>query len=169
MNRLIARGWVLREPGLQGKYYPATKEHRGMSAKAEILGEVVASRILVNNDFQMQSPFFKRSDQKIENALFEFSNKIGAVITYLLIQSMNPCNGIGEDTKNAIEKDLNIEIWIDDVLTSLRSALLPCIKENLVYFWKVLVKVAGILMVQLMEKKILKHFPDIFLTDLNLN
>ena len=131
MGRLIDRGWVIRGPGLQGKYYPATKEHRGMSVKAEILGEVIASRILLNDDFSIHSPFFKRSDQKIENGLFEFSNKIGAVITYLLIQAMNPRNGIGGNTKNAVEKDLNIETWIDDVLSCLRPALLPCIKQNL--------------------------------------
>lgn len=129
MNRLIARGLVVRGPGLQGKYYPATKEHRKTSISAEILGEVIASTILYDIDLKIKSPLFRRSEQEIENALFEFSNKVGAIITYLLIQSMNPLKFSG-NTKNSVESDLNVETWIDDVITTLRPALLPSIKEH---------------------------------------
>jgi hypothetical protein len=62
--------------------------------------------------------------------LFQFSNKVGAIITYLLIQSMNPLNKFSSNTKNLVESDLNVEAWIDDVITTLRPALLPTIKEH---------------------------------------
>jgi hypothetical protein len=58
-----------------------------------------------------------------------FSNKIGAITTYLLIQSMNPSNKImGNDTKNDEEKDLNVERWVDDAISSLRPMFLPLFK-----------------------------------------
>lgn len=130
MNRLIARGLVVRGRGLQGKYYPAIKEHRETSISAEVLGEILVSTILDKNDLKIKSPFFKKSEQEIENALFEFSNKVGAIITYLLIQSMNPFNKISGNTKNSVERDLNVETWFDDVITTLRPALLQSIKEH---------------------------------------
>src|SRR5215208_6341383 len=102
MSRLVARGWVVRRPGLQGKYYLGTKEHRETSVSAETLGEEIVARILADNDFSIKSPFFRRSEQEIENALFGFSNKVGATITYLLIQSMNPLNKISGNTKNSV-------------------------------------------------------------------
>ena len=130
MSRLIDRGLVVRGSGLQGKYYPAVKEHRETSISAEVLGEVLASTILNDNELKIKSPFFRRSEQGIENALFIFSNKVGAVITYLLIQSMNPLNRISSNTENSVERDLNVETWIDDVITTLRPALLQSIKEH---------------------------------------
>ena len=81
---------------------------------AEILGQVLASTILDDIDLRIKSPFFRRNEQ-IENALFEFSNKVGAIITYILIQAMNPLNKFSDNTKNPVEGDLNVETWIDDV------------------------------------------------------
>jgi hypothetical protein len=43
---------------------------------------------------------------------------------------MNPLNKISGNTKNSIERDLNVETWIDDVITTLRPALLQSIKEH---------------------------------------
>ena len=58
-----------------------------------------------------------------------FSNKLGAIITYLIIQAMNPFNRIMGDTKNDEQKDLNVQRWIDDAMSSLRPALLPLFKD----------------------------------------
>ena len=82
---------------------------------AEILGQVLASTILDDIDLRIKSPFFRRNEQEIEYALFEFSNKVGAIITYILIQAMNPLNKFSDNTKNPVEGDLNVETWIDDV------------------------------------------------------
>jgi predicted transcriptional regulator len=130
MSRLITRGLVVRGSGLRGKYYPAIKEHRQTSMSAEILGQVLASTILDDIDLKIKSPLFRRSEQEIENALFDFSNKVGAIVTYILIQAMNPLNEFSGNTKNSIGRDLNVETWIDDVITTLRPALLQCIKEH---------------------------------------
>ncbi|HET7284950.1 MAG TPA: hypothetical protein VFI70_09720 [Nitrososphaeraceae archaeon] len=84
--------------------------------------------ILADKDFH--SPFLRNmvTDKSLEYSLVMFSSKIGAIITYLLIQSMNPDNKIMGDTKNDEEKDLNVQRWIDDAISSLRPILLPVFK-----------------------------------------
>ncbi len=131
MKRLIRKGLIKRGKGKQGKYYPATKNYRGPTIAADLLGKGLASVILANEDFPVDSPFFKLTDTETapEKALFIFSQKVGAIVTYLLIQSMNPDNNITYDAKNDEEKDLNVERWIDDAVSSLRHFLLPIFKE----------------------------------------
>jgi predicted transcriptional regulator len=36
MKRLRNRGFVTREKGLRGRYYPTTREHRGTSISADV-------------------------------------------------------------------------------------------------------------------------------------
>ena len=131
MKRLTSKGLVKREKGKQGKYYPTTKGNRGTSITADIFSKAAAGMILANEDFPVDSPFLRNivTDSTLEDAVFKFSNKIGAIITYFLIQSMNPSNKIMGDTKNDEEKDLNVQRWIDDAISSLRSVLLPLFKE----------------------------------------
>jgi hypothetical protein len=130
MKRLMKKRLVLRGRGKQGKYFPANKDYRATTMTAELFSKACAARILHNSDFAIRSHFFKvlESDE-LENALFTFSNKIGAIITYLLIQSMNPSNKFMGDTKHDEEKDLEIERWVDDAISSLRPILLPEFKE----------------------------------------
>jgi predicted transcriptional regulator len=131
MKRLRRKGLVKREKGKQGKYYPTTKGNRGTSITADIFSKAAAGMILANKDFPMDSPFLRNivTDNTLEDALFRFSNKIGAIITYFLIQSMNPANKIMGNTKNDEEKDLNVRRWIDDAISSLQPVLLRLFKE----------------------------------------
>jgi predicted transcriptional regulator len=131
MKRLTSKGLVKRGKGKQGKYHPTTKGNRGTSITADIFSKAAAGMILADKDFPIDSPFLRNivTDSTLEDALFKFSNKIGAIITYFLIQSMNPANKIMGDTKNDEEKDLNVQRWIDDAISSLRSVLLPLFKE----------------------------------------
>jgi len=131
MKRLRSKGLIKRGEGKQGKYYPTTKGNRGTSITADIFSKAAAAMILAE-DFRIDSPFFRDiiTNNTLEYALFKFSNKIGGIITYLLIHSMDPANKImGNDTKNGEEKDLNVQRWIDDALSSLRPVLLPVFKE----------------------------------------
>jgi predicted transcriptional regulator len=111
MRRLIMKGVVVRSSGKQGKYYPSTKENRdtlGLYFKNEIIDDV--------------SP--------LDHALLMFSNGIGAIITYLLIQSMNPSFDIpGRDAKSDKEKDINVNSWFTDAISALRGILLPLFKQ----------------------------------------
>jgi predicted transcriptional regulator len=133
MRRLMSKGLVKRGKGKQGRYFPATKKHRGTVLTADLFGKAATGLILANTDFPVDSPFFRNinivTDKPLEYALVMFSTKLGAIITYLLIQSMNPSNEIFGDTKDNEEKDLNVERWIDDAISSSRPFLLPIFKE----------------------------------------
>lgn len=127
----MSKGLIKRGKGKQGKYYPATKAYRGTTITEDVFSKAAAGLILANEDFPVDSPFFRliESGKALQYALFMFSNKLGAIITYLLIQAMNPSNKITGDTKNDEEKDLNVQRWIDDAMSSLRPALLPLFKD----------------------------------------
>jgi hypothetical protein len=71
------------------------------------------------------------SDTGLQHALFKFSNKVGAIITYLLIQAMSPANRITDDTKSSKEQDLDIQYWMDSTTSSLRLFLLPIFQDML--------------------------------------
>ena len=131
MKRLRSKGLVKRGKGKQGNYYPSTRGNRGTSITADIFSEAAAGMILADKDFPIDSPFLRNmvTDKPFEYALVMFSNKIGSIITYFLIQSMNPDNKIMGDTKNDEEKDLNVQRWIDYAISSLRPVLLPVFKE----------------------------------------
>ena len=135
MERLMTKGLVTRSNGKQGKYYPATKENRDTLATADILGEVVASTILeFYKCFPIDSPFFKNEIlddiSPLDYALLIFSNGIGAIIIYIIIQSMNPSFDIpGRDAKNDQEKDINVNRWFRDAMSALRDILLPLFKQ----------------------------------------
>ncbi len=135
MERLIGKGLIKRGKGKQGRYHPTTKSYREPIISADLFGKGLAGIILGNEDFPVNSPFFKLNDTGTvpEYALFIFSQKIGAIVTYLLIQSMNPSNKITYDAKNDEEKDLNVQRWIDDAISSLRHFLLPIFKDLVVY------------------------------------
>jgi hypothetical protein len=133
MKRLVKKRLVIRRPGKQGKYYPATKDYRSANISAELLGSAAAGRVLLNEDFPVDSPLFTRkmiANEELETDLFIFANKVGAIITYLLIQSMNPSNKITSNIENDEEKDLDVERWVDDATSSLIPVLLVHLKES---------------------------------------
>jgi predicted transcriptional regulator len=143
MKRLKSKNLVTRESGKQGKYYPTTKAHRGISISADLLSDFFVSRILLNERFIVDSPYFKEKItddddySELENALFNFSNKFGGFITYILIEAMNPANSnniIGNTKNTDEENDLIVQSWIDDVISSMRPALLTCLKESVYPF-----------------------------------
>jgi len=132
-KELIAEGIILRGEGRHGKYYPADKEHRGPVMDADILGIGTAGLVLKEENIPLDTPFLKHveSDTALQHALFKFSNKFGAIITYLLIQAMNPANNITYDTKSGEEKDLDIQYWLDSATSSLCLSLLPIFQDML--------------------------------------
>lgn len=134
MKRLMKKGLVKRGKGKQGKYYPSIKRYREPIVAADLFGKAAIERILAEEEFPVDSSFFKNNSNNgpFEYALFKFSNKIGAIITYLLIQSMDPSNKIIEEGKDDEEKDLNVKRWMDDAVSSFLPHLLPIFKELIV-------------------------------------
>ncbi|HJT46886.1 MAG TPA: winged helix-turn-helix domain-containing protein [Nitrososphaeraceae archaeon] len=135
-KELINEGIIIRGEGKQGKYYPADKEHRGPVMDADILGLGAAGLVLQKNEIPLDTPFVKpvEGDTGLQHALFEFSNKVGAIVTYLLIQAMNPENRITDDSKSSKEKDLDIRYWVDSATSSLQQFLLPIFQNMLISY-----------------------------------
>ena len=137
MKRLMMKGLVIRGDGKRGKYYPATKKNRGISVTADIFSGVGAGTILeFDRNFPIDSPYFKSEiiDDKysLENALFMFSNGVGSIITYLLIQSMNQSYNIpGKGAKSDEEKDINVRRWFSDAMSTLGVILLTLFKQDM--------------------------------------
>jgi hypothetical protein len=133
MRRLIIKGLVKRGKGKQGKYFPANKMYRGTILTADLFSKAALGMILTDEDFPVNSPFFTNTlTDKLPEYLLMFSSKVGAIITYLLIHSMDPANKIMGDTKDEEEKDLNVQRWIDDAISCLGPFLLPIFKEQVV-------------------------------------
>jgi B-block binding subunit of TFIIIC len=133
LKRLMRKGLITRGKGKRGKYYPASKKYRGISVTADIFSKAAAAKILANEDFPINSPYIVSGivdNYPLDNALFKFSNGVGAIITYLLIQSLNRSNEIlGRDAKNAKEQDINVNRWFKDGISTLGDLLLALFKE----------------------------------------
>jgi len=98
-----------------------------------VFGTRPLAKILENEDFPINSPYFESGiieNYPLDNTLFKFSNGVGAIITYLIIQSMNRSNEIpGRDAKNAKEQDINVNRWFNDGISTLGTYLLSLFKE----------------------------------------
>jgi hypothetical protein len=137
MRRLIVKGLVIRGRGKRGKYCPASKKYRGMSVTADIFSKAAACTIFEEDrNLPIDSPCFDGriidDNPPLDNALFTFSNGVGAILTYMLVQSMNPSNEIpGRDVMNDEEKDINVYRWFNDRMSSLGDLMLALFKEHI--------------------------------------
>jgi|GEM_PF-3310694 len=134
MKRLKMKGLIIRARGKQGKYHPANRKHRGVSITADIFSKLAAYSIFnIEKDFPIDSPYIEDNlieVDSLENALFKFSNGVGAIITYLLIQAMNLSNDIpGRDAINPEEQDINVNRWVSDGISTLGTHLLALFKQ----------------------------------------
>jgi hypothetical protein len=110
MERLLAKKLVRRESGRQGKYFPTEYAYRDTRLSADVFGSKFRSGLLKKDilvttnkrteylippqyciDFTIYRKYFEpkfTEQDRIEWTLFEFSNKIGAFITFTLISSI---------------------------------------------------------------------------------
>jgi hypothetical protein len=138
MKRLIARKLIRRESGRQGKYFPTEQAYRDTRLSADIFGSKFGSYILKKGilvttnkrieysipsfyciDFTIYKRYFEpkfTEEDKLEHMLFEFSNKIGAFITFTLIQAMSRNNKHLIFSKENNTTDELIQEWIKNVI-----------------------------------------------------
>ncbi|CAN5463415.1 hypothetical protein BH18THE2_BH18THE2_20500 [soil metagenome] len=134
VKRLIHRNLITRAPGKQGKYFPTTNVYQDALLTANFFGEVSVSRLLSEEKYVVPeqdgctyskyiSPKFTE-ESSLQRSLFEFSSKIGAFITYVLIQAMNPKN---EYVIKSEEKDLDRDALVQEWTQSAISSIIPCL------------------------------------------
>jgi hypothetical protein len=132
--------------GTHGKYFPTEEGYKDPLLNATLFGDHFRSRLLDNKedlvlcnkiirDFRLNKeidcttyitlyePKFANG-KEIERALFEFSNRIGAFITYALIQTMNPDNN--KMSLSAREQDEIVKKWAQNSI----SRILPFLVRN---------------------------------------
>lgn len=136
---LVKKKFVVRENTKQGKYYASTRLHNRKDLIADLIVKAYLRNIFINSDFVIASPYFRyneksfrhklEDDISVDNALFNFSNKIGAIITYIIIESMNPDNMIAPNINNKIIINYSLERWLDDAISTLIPVLQPIFKN----------------------------------------
>src|SRR5207253_3651249 len=70
-------------------------------------------------DFTAYRHYFEpkfREEDRLEHSIFEFSNLIGAFITFVLIQATNPKNNRIINSKENVKRDELIQEWIKTVI-----------------------------------------------------
>jgi len=140
LQSLQIDGLVRRGKGKHGRYLATKYIPSDTYLSAEVFAKLFVAYVLRPNDddiAQVYSPYIEsRSlDQyqnyglSLERIMFDFSNAIGAFITYVLIQSMNQVNNIITNVQDTKEKDLVIQKWVSDVISELQAYLLPLFKD----------------------------------------
>jgi predicted transcriptional regulator len=143
-ERLVEKGLIKRGKGRQGKYLPTEEGYKDPLLNAYLLGNKFRFTLLNNEDIilndrtaidfvhkmEVDCSVFRRyyepkftDNDKLEQILFEFSNKIGAFITYVLIQAMNA------ESYNTIllppkEQNILVKEWANKAISEIMPFLL---------------------------------------------
>jgi hypothetical protein len=90
---------ITRASGKQGKYFPIADVYQDAMLSANFFSEIAISKILPAENYTVPidydstySKYFHpkfTEESGLARTLFEFSNKIGAFITYILIHRLN--------------------------------------------------------------------------------
>lgn len=150
---LIEQKLIVREDRKHGKYYPSTRLHQRKDLTADLIVKSYMKNIFMDSNFLVESPYFKyheegfryklEHDNSVNIALFNFSNKIGALVTYAIIESLNPENKIGQNMTNKKLVNYNLERWLDDAISTLVSYVLPIFKNYIYDYLDCLIKKAS--------------------------
>ena|GEM_PF-4483509 len=142
LRRLIERGYVKKDDGLRGKYFPTEKIIKNpilssalmaKSFASHLLGEpnLILSNLKLNPkliDFRALLPYLEKEEFGLPRVMFEFANQIGAYILYCLIQAMNQDNKILKGTKY-LKKDSIIQEIVKYSIVPIVAELLSKFKD----------------------------------------
>ena len=123
MRELISEGYACREESRHGLYSP-TKKAIGQEVIFESLGNALRRAISYRYDLAKHGKIkIGKEWSETETNLFKFSNLVGAFVTYILIQSINPSNGFIEDRTRHEKPLLRESKWVENILTRLISGI----------------------------------------------
>ena len=147
MKKLIKEQAVRRGPS-HGKYFRGKRFFKDSILSSHLLGEAFSNELLSQpnlilrnrkqtsdySDFSTLLPYFRKGEFGLERVIFEFVNKIGAYITYILIQALS--------AENKDLKDLNFLPWdritqdwvimsINPIVRNLLVELKDCVRFEL--------------------------------------
>jgi hypothetical protein len=147
--------------GKRTTYYATQKIFDDLSLHSLVFGKEIFSKIsdshipvitqrnLCSNRFHGNSPYyetrfnddvyfekkFNRDDDSIERLLFEYSSRVGSIITYILLQAMNSdvikTLTFNEKMSGSAAKDYLVKKWIQNVIspTEMLKVLRKCLRD----------------------------------------
>jgi predicted transcriptional regulator len=147
IKELKEEGLVKKENGLQGKYFPTEDAYKDQLLNAYLFGDNFKKNILRKDpiittdrkveyviplpwhcvDFTIYRRYFEPKfddNSELEHTLFEFSNKIGAFITYFLIQIMDA-------ERNKLRSNGSTDLLLEEMV---RKAILTIIPNAISVF-----------------------------------
>jgi predicted transcriptional regulator len=156
IKELKNEGLIKKEKGLQGKYFPTEDAYKDQLLNAYLFGNNFKRNILGKDliittdrkveyvipfpsnciDFTIYRRYFEPKfdeNSELEHALFEFSNKIGAFITYFLIQIMDA-------ERNKLRSDGSTDLLLEEMA---RKAMLTIIPHAMSVFKDSVYKTSG--------------------------
>jgi Winged helix-turn-helix DNA-binding len=146
ITRLKAKRLVKKSEGLRGKYLPT--ESIDPLSKADLLGDsfrrkvLFSDKFLVSTEDRVEFPFrqcidftiYKRyfeprfgETDLLEKILFEFSNRIGAYVTYILMWAMSPENN---DISKFEHKDELVKKLVKNAVLRIIPAVILQFKDS---------------------------------------
>jgi predicted transcriptional regulator len=141
IRELVKEGLVKKGDGLQGKYLPAEQTYKDQLLNAYLFGNNFKRNILRKDpiitshrkvkfviplpsrcvDFTIYKRYFELKfdeNSELEHNLFEFSNKIGAFITYFLIHAMDA-------DRNKLRSNISTDLLLEEMVRKTMSTIVP--------------------------------------------
>jgi hypothetical protein len=152
INRLIEKKLIRREDGKRGRYFPTEEAYKDARLSAYLFGTnfiklLGRDNLVTNNerreniipggyclDFTGYRHYFEpkfRENDRLEHCIFEFSNKVGSFITFVLIQALNPENKQIIKSEEHVENDTLIQEWIKGACLSIMPFLVSEFRDSL--------------------------------------
>ena len=127
LGNLISRGFVRKDKGKFGKYYPNLKLKDNYFLESSIYSGEIAAFFDQNRIFVTGNPPWNTNCRNLEDfkqLIPAFSTRLGAIMTYFLIQSMNISNKIIAGGNSKAEKDFLVKKWVKDIFSHIAVDIL---------------------------------------------
>jgi predicted transcriptional regulator len=127
MSELVSEGYAKREKDKFGLYYPTTKA-LNQEVMIDALGNGLRKVLSYGYDCGRHGDIKLVKDwDDAQLDLFKFSNLLGALVTYILIQSVNPTNEFIEEKDHDHKKYrsplLRESKWVEKILSQLINGI----------------------------------------------
>jgi hypothetical protein len=137
LYELEKEGWIKK--GKFSKYHLMIPDSTlNYLVKAETWKKTFPLLVFIKENLIQENRFFKKKpmitdENGLDNYLLELVNRIGFVIVFLFIYSMNPLNKIVEDDYYE-DKDTVILDWLNDIMSYVIKIWLEGFRENIYDF-----------------------------------
>jgi hypothetical protein len=134
LEELIEEKAVRKEVGKFGKYYPNLKLKDNYFLESTVYSGELAAFFDQYRKFVTGMPPWNTNCRNLEDfkqLIPAFSTRLGAIMTYLLIQSMNISNNIIAGGNSKSEKDILVKKWVKDIFSHMAVDILESFRFSI--------------------------------------